>query len=229
MIVIVIVIVIVIAIVRVRVRGLGPVHAARPLLPGLALPKETTNPMTTRGGMLHTLGKRRDDGAGESVVDHLLACHHRIRHFTGVATALAEAPSAPPDEVASAAAGVLRYFSEALPKHSADEDASIAPRLAPRADDTVRAALTAMEEQHEALHRTLDRACDLWAAVAEDPTKLAALAPDLARVAADLAAQWDVHLALEEATIFPAARALLTRDEEAEIQGEMIARRRGDP
>jgi hemerythrin-like domain-containing protein len=177
--------------------------------------------------MLHGIGQKPKATSDDTTVDHLLACHQRIRHFTGVAKALANAAGAPSGEVASAASGVLRYFTEALPKHSADEDESVAPRLRSRADDEVREALARMEAQHEALHRTLDRACDLWAAVAGDPDKLEALAGDLAEVAADLASQWDVHLALEESTIFPAARALLTPDEHDAIQGEMRARRQG--
>jgi hemerythrin-like domain-containing protein len=175
--------------------------------------------------MLVSIRRREADAAPGDVVDALLDCHARIRHFTATATALAGAAGAPSAEIASAAAGVIRYFTEALPLHSADEDASIAPRLRARAPEPVCAALDAMTRQHGEIDRTLAEALPRWTEVAADPTCLPAHAALLRDLAARLVTQWDEHLGLEEATIFPAIRAHLPEEERAQIQAEMRARR----
>ncbi|MFT3764117.1 MAG: hemerythrin domain-containing protein [Minicystis sp.] len=176
--------------------------------------------------MLHTIRRRPDGDAPGDAVDALLECHRRIRHFTAVAAALPEATTASAAEIAEAAAGVARYFAVALPLHSTDEEVSIAPRLLAHAPaEALRAALAAMERQHDAIDATLASALPRWRAVADDPACLPAHAAALRGLAARLAAQWEEHLALEEATIFPAMRALLPSSEMNVIQVEMRARR----
>lgn len=179
--------------------------------------------------MLISIGKRRDDEAAEGPVTALLACHRRIRHFTAVAAALAEAREAPPRETAEAAAAVARYFAEALPLHAIDEDRSVAPRLLARgAAEPLWMALQTMSAQHVSIDATLAEAIPLWRAVAVDPGALAAHAPRLAALARALAAHWDDHLGMEEAIIFPALAAQLDDAERAAIHAEMRARRVGD-
>jgi hemerythrin-like domain-containing protein len=82
-----------------------------------------------------------------------------------------------------------------------------------------------MTRQHGALEITLGEALPRWTAVAADPTCLPAHAAALHDLAARLVTQWEEHLGLEEATIFPAIRALLPAEERALIQAEMRARR----
>lgn len=160
------------------------------------------------------------------MVDALLDCHGRIRHFTALAVTLPDAAAVPPEEIASAAAGVVRYFAEALPLHSTDEDVSIAPRLlALDLSQPLRAALAAMTAQHGGLELTLGSALPRWAAVAADPGCLATHAAPLRGLATRLVTQWNEHLGLEEETIFPAIRALLPASEQEAIRREMRARR----
>lgn len=179
--------------------------------------------------MLTTL--RRKPTAPErepDAVDMLLECHDRIRRFTGMAEwlATAQATAAPASEVQETAAGVLRYFTEALPHHSADEDFSLAPRLLGGSlPDELRAAVTAMTAQHGGIEATLGALIPGWRAVAGDASVLPAHAAELGRSAAALRGLWDVHLALEESTIFPAVRARFSPGELAEVLVEMLARR----
>jgi hypothetical protein len=176
--------------------------------------------------MLIGIGKRRDEAASEGPVEALLACHRRIRHFTGMAAALAGASRAPEREIAEAAAAVARYFDEALPLHAADEDLSIAPRLLARAPEgPLRAALATMSAEHVEIEATLGEALPLWRAVAAEPAALAGHAGRLAELAARLAAHFEAHLGPEEAVIFPALDALLDPEGRAAIHAEMRARR----
>jgi hypothetical protein len=176
--------------------------------------------------MLHGIRRREESRVPGDAVDALLDCHGRIRHFTAITLTLPGVTAAPPAEIASAAAGVVRYFTEALPLHSTDEDVSIAPRLlALDLPEAVRAALATMTQQHGEIDRTLGSALPCLSAVAADPASLSAHAAALRGLAARLSAQWDEHLGLEEATIFPAVRALLPASEHDAIRREMRARR----
>src|SRR5512140_1897216 len=65
----------------------------------------------------------------QDAVDMLLACHQRIRNFTGIALRLAEVEGAGAPEIANAAEAVHRYYAIALPLHEADENESVYPRL----------------------------------------------------------------------------------------------------
>ena len=176
--------------------------------------------------MLLTLRRGAGVVAEPDAVDLLLACHQRIRHFTQVAAALADAPDAPPAEVAAAAVGVLRYFTEALPLHAEDEDASVAPRLlAAEPPAQVRVALESMTREHGALDEALAALAPRWRAVAFEPGRIEDEAPELRVLTARLAERWAAHLAPEEAIVFPAMRSTLSPGSLHDIVREMRARR----
>src|SRR5437762_12814931 len=95
------------------------------------------------------------------IVDLLIACHERIRFFVDLARRLADAHDLPADEIRDAAMRVVRYFSESLPLHVADEEESIMPRLsgrAPNLDDTLQ-AMQREHRQHEPHLHTLLKVC----------------------------------------------------------------------
>jgi iron-sulfur cluster repair protein YtfE (RIC family) len=167
--------------------------------------------------MLVKIGTRRDTG---DVVDLFLECHARIRRFAALAVRL-PATDRPTAEIAETAAAIRRYFAEALPLHVADEEEEVAPRLAGR-NDAVDRALATMAAEHREHEPSLARLLELCATVERDPDP--AHLADLAAVATDLATRFDAHLALEEAVIFPALRALPAADLEA-IRLALHARR----
>ncbi|HEY3357923.1 MAG TPA: hemerythrin domain-containing protein [Polyangia bacterium] len=169
---------------------------------------------------------RPDPGREEDAVDLLTACHERIRAMTALAGRLAAGATAPPAQIAEAAARLARYFGESLPLHSEDEDASIRPRLdAAGAPAEVAAALAVMSAQHEAIHARLAMLAPAWREVAADPARLAEHAATLTAGAGALADLFGPHLALEEATIFPAIRAVLDPAAQRAVLAEMRARR----
>lgn len=185
--------------------------------------------------MLLTLKKKAAPAQEPGVFDLLMACHERIRRFTSMASFLAHATTtthdpdhgSPGDAVRETAAAVLRYFTVALPSHSADEDRSIAPRLRVRPlPSEIAAGLARMNEQHVAIEALVVELVPSWSAIVEDPHALPDHAAAMSRRVERLRALWDAHLHLEETSVFPLARARLTPAEQREILLEMRARRR---
>jgi iron-sulfur cluster repair protein YtfE (RIC family) len=154
----------------------------------------------------------------------LLECHERIRSFLALARRIAEAGPAAPASVGEAATRVRRYFTEALPLHAQDEEASVLPRLR-GLDARVDAELDTMareHREHEGPTSELVAACE---EIARAPERLPELAPRLGRAAAALERHFVEHLGREEAVIFPAMRRLLDRPADEAIIREIRARR----
>src|SRR5947207_14118008 len=93
-------------------------------------------------------------------------CHRRIEYFLNVLLTLAEQPShSLTREQKLEAEEALAYFETAAPRHTADEERSLFPRLRKSADPGARKVLDTMlclERDHEiadAHHRAVDQ---LW-------------------------------------------------------------------
>jgi len=122
----------------------------------------------------------------------------------------------------------VRYFEEAEPKHTADEEESLFPRLRasrhPRAVEALAIVRTLTEEhassreQHGQVHALVRR----WLAVGRLSN---AAAQELATRLDDLAMLYHRHIPLEDDTLIPLARVVLRPDEIAACGGEMAARR----
>lgn len=167
----------------------------------------------------HGPGKQKKD-----LHARLTDCHDRIRHFTALARKLAGATDVPPTEIADAAAAVHRYFTEALPRHVADEEQSLLPRLRGRSP-ALDAALATVEAEHVEHDPDVAALVGLTATLRDWPERHGSLAGELAEVAARLDAAFSTHLEAEEAHVFPALRRHLSPDDEAAILSEMAARR----
>ena len=154
----------------------------------------------------------------------LWKCHDKIRTFTALARRLADTPGLPAEDVVDAATRVRRYFVEALPRHTADEDESILPRLRGR-DAALDLALRAMEAEHRLHDPLVAMVIEICEALASDPAQHAALAPRLSVLAAALDQAYQAHLRLEETVVFPALDRALDAAVQAEVQAEMAARR----
>jgi iron-sulfur cluster repair protein YtfE (RIC family) len=158
--------------------------------------------------------------APADVVDLFLECHERIRSFTGLAGRLAAAGDATPEDVVEAAARVRRYFAEALPLHVADEDDSVAPRLA-GLDAEVDDALAVMAREHREHEEPLRALLALCGELAAAPRR----AGELGGVVAVLEPAFAAHLEREERVVFPAIRRLLAPAQQAALLDEVRARR----
>ncbi len=157
----------------------------------------------------------------------LLACHQRIRHFSEVAVKLAHAHGLPEMEIVQAADGLLRYFTVALPLHEADENLSLHPRLhrALPADELAGPAADAMLDQHQAIDELVERLVPLWRLLKSAPEKLPEASGEMCALSSRLNELFQVHLTLEEETIFPAMEKYLSVADQADVVREMQERR----
>jgi iron-sulfur cluster repair protein YtfE (RIC family) len=171
--------------------------------------------------VLTNIGK---PAAAGDAVDLLLECHQRIRSFLALARRIAEVGPSSPEEVAEAAARVRRYFTEALPLHAQDEEASILPRLRGR-DPRVDAELDAMAREHREHERPMGELVAACERLARAPEEISDLASVVGRAAGELERHFVEHLGREETVIFPAMRRLLDRSADAAVMRELRERR----
>ncbi len=157
-------------------------------------------------------------------------CHRRIEMFLGSLQAVAQVIDRPATEqVAQALESSLRYFSQAAPKHTADEEESLFPRLRQIANPEVISALSrlnALEEEHrwaDPLHAEVERLGMKYLAEGS----LSSQEVDRFRVTvADLRSMYERHITLEDSVVFPLASRLLTEQEKSAIADEMAGRRK---
>jgi len=158
-------------------------------------------------------------------------CHRRIEMFLGALQAVAKLIDQPrTEETARALEGALRYFREAAPKHTADEEESLFPRMRKVDDAEVRSALTKLEELEqdhrvaEPLHAEVDRLGNKYLSAG----RLGRAEVQAFREAVErLAALYQQHIRVEDTAIFPLAARLLPQADQRAIGLEMAARRTG--
>ncbi|HXY10934.1 MAG TPA: hemerythrin domain-containing protein [Terriglobales bacterium] len=160
----------------------------------------------------------------------LYDCHRRVEMFLGILEAVGKIIDQPPsEETTRALQSALRYFAEAAPKHTADEEESLFPRLRQLSDLEVGSAFLRLDRL-EADHR--------WAApLHSEVEQLGAKylfrgplsAPEVDRFrasVADLIAMYQQHINAEDELIFPLAARLLSEHEKKAIANEMAKRRK---
>jgi hemerythrin-like domain-containing protein len=157
-------------------------------------------------------------------------CHRRIERFLGALLSIAEqAAGGPiPEDHRKHFETALRYFSEAAPKHTLDEEESLFPRLLEHKSyetDSALAILEVLEAEHVTAserHSIIDKLGNEWllqATLSEAATDL--LISNLKRLQSD----YGTHISLEENNLFPLADRLLTPGEKRLIALEMAGRR----
>ena len=157
-------------------------------------------------------------------------CHRRVERFLAVLVHVATQAHGEPfsGEQRTAWDTALRYFREAAPKHTADEEESLFPRLRAMDRSDVKALLArvdGLEQDHvraAQAHAEIDRVGLAWLAKGrlspEEASRLAALLAQLA----DL---YRAHIAIEDTEVFPLAAEVLSVLDRQEIGGEMAVRR----
>lgn len=156
-------------------------------------------------------------------------CHRRIESFLGVLAAVGKVINQPlNEEVARALGTALTYFHDAAPKHTADEEDSLFPRMRRLADAEVQSALQQLdhlEHDHRAadtLHGVVDRLGRKYLATGK-------LGADEVAEFRDAIAQlqeiYAAHIRLEDEVVFPLAKRALSKQEKSAIATEMAQRR----
>ncbi len=173
------------------------------------------------------IGKKPDHDFSNPV-GMLSDCHRRVERFLGVLVNLsAHAGGALEDTQRASLEAALKYFREAGPLHTSDEEDSLFPRLRALDHPDVRAAmaqLDRLEADHRVagpLHNEVDSLGRQWLA----GTLTAASAIRLKFITRQLAELYTAHIAVEESLIFPLAAAVLGAAVHSEVGHEMATRR----
>ena len=156
-------------------------------------------------------------------------CHRRIARFLEMLITVAEAAHGGDleSDQRRALEAALKYFREAAPKHTSDEEDSLFPRMRTRIGDTSKrgALMTLLHADHVAVverHHTVDQLGSAWLRdgqlAAEDTARLL-------EVLRGLRETYQEHIEIEETRLFPLAAAVLTTVDLRDIGKEMAHRR----
>jgi hemerythrin-like domain-containing protein len=179
--------------------------------------------------MLVTIGQRVDHGF-DSPLGLLSDCHRRIEGFLRVLSTIATVRrgAALGDADRHALEGALRYFDTAAPRHSADEEESLFPRLRATGDPEARAACD-MVDRLEADHRVAEvhhaAVHALGVRWLSDGTLPETEATRMVGHLVELERLYREHIAVEDLELFPAAGRLLSASDLEAVGREMAARR----
>jgi hemerythrin-like domain-containing protein len=156
-------------------------------------------------------------------------CHRRVEMFMGSLQAVAAiSTQSLTDETRRSLDLALRYFREAAPKHTSDEEESLFPRLRQIQSTEMKAALAqmdALEQDHrwaEPLHALVET---IGMRYLEAGVLSSADAQEFREAVEQLAAMYKRHIEIEDSRVFPVAARLLPKDAKDEIAQEMAARR----
>jgi hemerythrin-like domain-containing protein len=160
-------------------------------------------------------------------------CHRRVEMFLRSLRAVADLEGRTlSDEARRSLDLALRYFRDAAPKHTADEEISLFPVLRTISDPALQAALSkldALEEDHrwaEPLHTRLDH---LGACYLRDGELPSDQAREFADAINQLQHMYERHIAVEDEQVFPIAARVLSADEKVRIANQMAQRRNLKP
>ncbi|MGE5357891.1 MAG: hemerythrin domain-containing protein [Bacteroidales bacterium] len=178
------------------------------------------------------LGTRPDHGFDEPL-GLLSDCHRRIERFLGAMLGVTRQLRGETLDESSRTVLLqsIRYFNTSAPRHTADEEASLFPRLRasadPRAAQTL-ATLAALESDHreaEERHAAVDALVTRWI----DRNRLSEEETEQLSVHLEaLSALYARHIGIEDHELFPAAGEILSASE-IEAVGREMAGRRGVP
>ena len=180
-----------------------------------------------------TIGGKQESGFADPI-GLLSDCHRRIERFLSVLVKVAGQANGGPltDEQRAALDTALRYFREAAPKHTADEEETLFPRLRRLENPEVQALLArvaSLEQDHARAgrgHREIERLGQEWLSRG---SLSAADAERLSGMLHELSALYRDHIAVEDHEVFPVAARVLAPAERRAIGGEMAARRGLEP
>ena len=156
-------------------------------------------------------------------------CHRRIEMFLASLQRVAELIDRPlTAERRAALESALRYFRESAPKHTADEEESLFPRLRLLQDRDIEEALVklgALETDHRKaneLHAEVDA---LGTRCLNEHCLAASEADQFRRAVSALASIYGEHIRVEDEVVFPAAKQRLSSAQQLVIADEMAKRR----
>ncbi len=157
-------------------------------------------------------------------------CHRRIEMFLGTLERVASVIDRPlTEDTRPALESVLRYFREAAPKHTADEEESLFPRLRqmhlPDIENAI-ARLELLEHDHVlagSLHAEVEELGQRYLTIGS----LESVDAEAFRKAiSSLVSIYKQHISIEDNVVFPLAARLLSAADKTAIANEMAVRRK---
>ncbi|HVN83209.1 MAG TPA: hemerythrin domain-containing protein [Candidatus Binatia bacterium] len=157
-------------------------------------------------------------------------CHRRIEHFLSVLVTVTRQSrgGALDSEQRDALQVSLRYFAEAEPMHTADEEESLFPRLRAAHHAQAPAAIAIanrLTDEHRNVRAHHDRVAALVRRWLDDDSLPSDAIGDLAKDLDALAAIYRRHIPTEDEELLALARGILSAGDVAIIGREMAARR----
>jgi hemerythrin-like domain-containing protein len=159
-------------------------------------------------------------------------CHRRIEMFMQVLEGVAKTMDSPPgEETRQSLAKALAYFREAAPKHTADEEQSLFPRLRTLQSPQLASAFAKLEELEadhrwsEPLHLGIERLGQEYLSKGRLSEAQIAQFRD---AVSKLSRMYLRHIAVEDNILFPAAESVLS-DRDKQVIAEEMAKRRALP
>jgi len=157
-------------------------------------------------------------------------CHRRVEMFLGTLTAVSDVIDRPAtEETSRALESALRYFGQAAPKHTADEEESLFPRLRQIEHPEVESAfsrLEQLEEEHRwaaPLHAEVERIGTQYLSTG---SLSSSEVEEFRKAVASLASMYKQHIGVEDELVFPLAARLLSDADKSAIADEMAGRRK---
>ncbi len=155
-------------------------------------------------------------------------CHRRIERFLDILIRVcnsAAGATLPPGE-RDALERALTYFRDAAPKHTADEEDSLFPRLRDSGGgQSALQCLVELEEDHQNAARDHQRVDSLGSRWLTSGALAVEQLRDLQDALDRLSNIYRRHIAIEDSELFPLAARALTADQLAEVGREMAERR----
>lgn len=179
--------------------------------------------------MAISIGKKPDSDFSDPI-GLLEDCHRRIEKFLDALLTLAgEAQGNELSNVQRVAVETsLQYFREAAPKHTADEEESLFPRMRGSPNHQAKEILSQLDHLHtdhvtaDQNHRAVDELFRRWLA---DGFLSAPESVHLTSLLHSLRDTYGRHIKEEETQVFPSAARILTTFELKAIGLEMATRR----
>jgi len=167
-------------------------------------------------------------------IELMMDCHRRIERFLDVLRKVADRYTAQPldTEGREALETALNYFSSAAPRHTADEEVSLFPRMRRMDDPRVEQAMAKidrLESDHrnaETAHARLDELGRTWC---DDGSLSEEGSSEFRGLLDELAAAYGEHIPIEDEDIFILAKQLLDHEQLHAVGEEMKQRRIDDP
>ncbi|HXS95662.1 MAG TPA: hemerythrin domain-containing protein [Candidatus Limnocylindrales bacterium] len=157
-------------------------------------------------------------------------CHRRIERFLKALFTVANDAKGGPltNEQQSASAISLRYFRDAAPKHTADEEETLFPKLRRlrRPDlQPLLAKMDSLQQDHELAEKSHRKVEDLSRSWLANGRLSPQDAERLATVLRQLVELYSRHIAVEDTEVFPFAANVLPSSDRVAMGTEMATRR----